>query len=394
MSRVFRAGVVGAALALVLAGCGNAPPATAPKASPSATSTTAAVAQKPHAHKPARRIPLRKGEVRQVLRVPRPYTPSPPSGVGTDDYHCFLLDPKLTHDTAITGYDIRPGNLDVVHHVILFRVPPGKVRQAEAKDAETPGDGWTCFGNSGIDNNPGLDDAPWLGAWAPGGGERLYGKGLGTPLAKGSRIVVQIHYNLLAGDQPDQSSVVLRETGPGVHVRALRTMLLPAPVELPCRKGHDASPLCNRAAAVADGEKRFGAAGYTADLLHLICGKKIVPGNVQHCDRTISRNVTVRAVAGHMHLLGTSIKIAANPGTPRARTLLDIPVWNFDNQGSKPVKPLQLHPWDKVRVTCHHAQFLRDRQPSFEKQRQDRYIVWGEGSTDEMCLGILLVTDD
>ena len=44
-------------------------------------------------------------------------------------------------------------------------------------------------------------------------------------------------------------------------------------------------------------------------------------------------------------------------------------------------------------MTCHHDQSLRDRQPSFEKQRADRYVVWGEGSTDEMCLGILLTTD-
>jgi protein involved in polysaccharide export with SLBB domain len=103
--------------------------------------------------------------------------------------------------------------------------------------------------------------------------------------------------------------------------------------------------------------------------------------------------MTVRGVAGHQHLLGTSIKIEANPGTPRARTLLDVPVWNFDDQGSRRIAPYRLKPSDTVRVTCHHDQSLRDQQPSFEKQRADRYVVWGEGSTDEMCLGILLTTD-
>ena len=43
-----------------------------------------------------------------------------------------------------------------------------------------------------------------------------------------------------------------------------------------------------------------------------------------------------------MHLLGRSIKIEVNPGTPRAKTVLDIPIWDFDNQGSKPVKPVHL----------------------------------------------------
>jgi hypothetical protein len=100
---------------------------------------------------------------------------------------------------------------------------------------------------------------------------------------------------------------------------------------------------------------------------------------------------TVRGVAGHMHLLGRSIKIEANPGTPRARTLLDIPVWDFDNQGSKPIKPAKLKAGDTLKVTCRHTQKLRDDLPSFEGQ-PDKYVLWGEGTTDEMCLAILLVT--
>ena len=46
---------------------------------------------------------------------------------------------------------------------------------------------------------------------------------------------------------------------------------------------------------------------------------------------------------------------------------------------------------DVVRVTCRHVQWLRDKLPSFEGI-PDKYVVWGEGTTDEMCLGILTVT--
>ena len=66
-------------------------------------------------------------------------------------------------------------------------------------------------------------------------------------------------------------------------------------------------------------------------------------------------------------------------------------MWDFDNQGSKPIKPARLEPGDTIKVTCHHSQELRDRLPSFEGQ-PDKYVVWGEGTTDEMCLGLLLVT--
>ena len=41
-----------------------------------------------------------------------------------------------------------------------------------------------------------------------------------------------------------------------------------------------------------------------------------------------------------------------------------------------------------MKVTCRHVQWLRDQLPAFEGQ-PDRYVVWGEGTTDEMCLGIL-----
>jgi len=103
--------------------------------------------------------------------------------------------------------------------------------------------------------------------------------------------------------------------------------------------------------------------------------------------------MTIHGVAGHMHLLGREIRVEVNPGTPHARTVLDIPVWDFDNQGSRPIDPVQFEPWDTVRVSCRHSQKLRDKLPSFEGQ-PDRYVVWGEGTTDEMCLGMLQVVFD
>jgi hypothetical protein len=335
--------------------------------------------------------PLRAGEKRLTIAMPEAYTPSAPTGIGTDDYRCFLLDPGLDHNAFITGTNVQPGNPTVVHHVILFRVLPKYVAEAEQLDATTTGEGWTCFGNSGIADNQQIDNAPWLGAWAPGGSESVLADGLGVPLEKGSRIVMQVHYNLLAGREPDTSAAQLRIMPASAHLQPLQTMLLPAPVELPCRPGHTANPLCDREKALADVQSRFGVGpGSMADILHYLCGP-IRASGTQTCDIPIREATTVRAVAGHMHLLGRSISITANPGTDREQVLLDIPVWNFDNQGAKPIDPVHLKPGDTVRVTCHHVQWLRDKLPSFEGQ-PDRYVIWGEGTTDEMCLGILQVT--
>ena len=382
--------LVAAGALAVVAACGSGNDAhEATEARPSSQPSTTAGPQT-GTTAPAKSKPLRAGERRVTVRMPAAYTPSAPTGVGTDDYRCFLLDPNVVADSFITGFNVRPGNPDVVHHVILFRVPPDLVAEAQRKDAETRGEGWTCFGTSGLTNDGSIDDAPWLGAWAPGGTEQVYGKGLGEQLAAGSRVIMQVHYNLLAGGEPDTSAAELRLTSDPA-TRALQTQLLPAPVELPCRSGKGGS-LCNRDAALADVRARFGdGPGSTATGLHLLCGGGPA-GPTQSCAREITEPETIRGVAGHMHLLGRTITIEVNPGTSRARRILDIPVWDFDNQGSRPTAPIHLRRGDTVKVTCTHSQALRDRLPAFETQREDRYVLWGEGTTDEMCLGILLVT--
>ncbi|MCW2737297.1 hypothetical protein [Nocardioides sp.] len=383
---------------LALSACGGASDsrsdverrATQP-AGASPTAQEAAEGHDGHYAEPARSKPLRAGETRTTIAMPGSYTPSAPYGKGTDDYRCFLLDPELARDSWLTGTQVLPGNPEVVHHVILFQVPPEQVAAAEAKDAAEDDEGWTCFGGTGLDRFQNVDNAPWLGAWAPGSDESVVKPGFGVRLAKGSRIVMQVHYNLLAGVQPDTSAAQLR-LAPGKRpYQALTTMLLPAPVELPCRAKHADGPLCDRDAAVADVKERFGAEGNTADLLHILCGTEPKAGEVQSCVRTLAEPITIHGVAGHMHLLGRSIRIEVNPGTPQARTILDIPVWDFDDQGSRPIEPVHLDAFQQVKVTCTHVQWLRDKLPSFEGQ-PDRYVVWGEGTTDEMCLGMLQVT--
>ena len=325
------------------------------------------------------------------MGLSKAYSPEAPS-TGTDDYRCFLLDPELERDAFLTGLDVLPGRDRLVHHVILFRVPPDALATARSHDRSDPGQGWTCFGGSGLEGpGDGLDDAPWLGAWAPGGGEQVLADDLGIPLEAGSRVVMQVHYNLLAGSGGDRSAARLRIAPATKDLKPLQTMLLPAPVELPCRPG-ETGPLCDRATALADVKTRFGSfAGATADFLGMICpGNQ--PGPVQSCSRTVGEPSTIRAVAGHMHLLGRSITIEVNPDGDDPQRVLDVPVWNFDDQGSVPVDPpVRLRPGDELRVTCEHDQALRDMLPAFDGQ-PERYVLWGEGTTDEMCLGIVLVT--
>ena len=337
-------------------------------------------------------VPLRAGETRLELGMSAPYRPSAANG-GTDDYRCFLLDPRLTADRFVTSARIAPGTASLVHHVILYRVAPTAAAEAAALDRRTPGAGWTCFGGPGVSGataNPRgfLDDAGWIAAWAPGwGGDRLR-DGTGIVLQAGSRIVMQVHYNLLNGSRPDRSRAVLTTVGAERTLQPVQTVLRPAPVELACRRG-EAGELCDRTAAVVDQARRFGndAALVPTGLL-LLCGKDAaqpVARSVTTCDRTVTGPLTIQAVAGHMHLLGRSIRVDLNPGTPRARLLLEIPRWSFHWQASYTLEqPVRAAPGDVLRVTCRHDASRRTGKP--------RYVLWGEGTTDEMCLGVLQVT--
>jgi hypothetical protein len=399
----WRRAVTACVAVLLLAGCassdaaGSLPPGSVPVGK-------GAAAARPDQHSSAPAPPpvaLRAGERFETLAVPGgPYTPSAPAG-SMDDYHCFLLDPQLAADTFVTGTDVLPGNPAVVHHAILFRVEPGQVAAAEAYDAATPGRGWTCFGGSALPHDTGspvaaLDSAPWLAAWAPGGGESVLQRGTGMLLPQGSRVVLQVHYNLRQGVAPDSTRVRLRLARQGADLEPLHTMLLVAPVELPCTP-RESGDLCDRDRSLADLTARFGAsAGRTVAGLHLLCGGSLVEpraGNTQHCDRQVDTAMTVQAVAGHMHLLGRSISVTLNPGRPRERTLLNRPVWDFDNQGATPLaKPARVRPGDTLRVTCRHDATLRSMLPELQGQ-EPRYVTWGEGTADEMCLGIVLYTD-
>ena len=138
--------------------------------------------------------------------------------------------------------------------------------------------------------------------------------------------------------------------------------------------------------------RRFGtASGLAPEGLADICNGGTVPaaGPTQSCDIPVRGRGTVYAVAGHMHLLGRSIKVELNPGTPRAQTLLDVPVYNFDNQGARMLpEPVAVKPGDTYRVTCTHDAALRSQLPALQGLPA-RYVVWGDGTSDEMCLGVV-----
>ena len=95
--------------------------------------------------------------------------------------------------------------------------------------------------------------------------------------------MMQVHYNLIHPAHPDRSRAVLRVAARrAIGLTPLDTMLMPAPVELPCPRA-STRRLCSRDRAIADETRKYGR-GRRSDPFGLLflCGKTLAdyPPNV------------------------------------------------------------------------------------------------------------------
>ena len=360
---------------LATAACGSAP-------RPTAATVKAAVSD-----------PIQPGASLLTLQPDQSYRPVAPPGGGTDIYHCTLLDPKVTSDSMIVASHFFP-NSPEVHHAILFLVPPDVAAQARAADAD--GHGWTCFGETVLPAQglAGLSQTPWLSAWAPGHGLDVAPVGTGIQFPAGSLVVMQIHYNMLAGDQPVTPKLVLQTVPAGRNptLKPLDLSLLPAPPDVPCPTGVT-GPLCDRQASLADLGQRFGPElPRFDDFLERACGRDPSSppvGETTSCTWPITFTGQILRLTAHMHLLGKAMTIVLDPGTPKAQTLLDVGNFNFDYQRSYNLdKPVTVGPSDRLQVSCTYNPQLHEMLPQL-RRLPPRFVTWGDGSTDEMCLAIV-----
>ncbi|MGP0110192.1 MAG: monooxygenase [Acidimicrobiales bacterium] len=324
------------------------------------------------------------------LKQAKAYTPKAPAGA-TDDYHCTVMNPHVNKNSYIVSSQFFPGSVED-HHAILFLVPPDLAATAEADNVN--GQGWTCFGETPIPNT-GLDqisNTPWLSAWAPGHGADSLPKGSGVLLPAGSLVVMQVHYNLLVGDKPVKNSLVLHTVPASTPLLPLKLDLMPAAPDIPCPAGVT-GPLCSRAASLANLGQRFGQSAIDfVNTLETVCGRNPEDppaGDSTSCNWPIHRSGYIVRVGAHMHLLGATFTMVLNPGTAEAKTILDVPDYNFHYQRAYNLTtPVAVSPGDTVQVTCTYDPTLAQELPALRKV-PPHFVTWGDGSSDEMCLGLM-----
>ena len=324
------------------------------------------------------------------------FNPGPTAVAGsTDVYHCTLIDPHITSDRYVVSSQLLPDKVAEVHHAIYFLVLPDKVAEAKALDAG--GNGWTCFGNP-IASASTFGASTWLGVWVPGHGANRAPAGTGFVFPKGSQIIMQIHYNLLKGSAPDRSRVRLA-TIPAT-TKSIQPLVIdnfPAAVDLPCPVGVS-GPLCDRGASVVEQTARVGPVGeLAANGLELACHHDalhpVVSGGrvTTSCTYPIGGHFSIRQVTPHMHLLGQDASVTIQRGS-KTIPVVTVHHYNFDEQKSYTLTtPLKVQPGDRLTVSCTYDPRLRQELPQLRKLAP-RWVTWGEGSSDEMCLAIVSVT--
>jgi hypothetical protein len=349
--------------------------------------------------------PMTTGSATLASAVTDTFGPSAPFSPGsaavdgsTDVYHCTLLDPHLASDRELVSSEFLPGTPKEVHHAIYFLIPPAHVAEARALDAASNGAGWSCFG-APLNPNGTFDNTTWLGGWAPGPiVAHPTPAGTGIAMPAGSLVVMQIHYNLLAGTSPDLSRVrITTVPAVGSHLQELESTKYVAPPDLPCPAGVT-GPLCDRQASIADLVARTGPqAQVLLDGIELACSHDHDPARPQvngnlvttTCTWNVGEDEHILAGVPHMHLLGQSESIELLSGSTTT-TIASVAHYNFDGQVGYPApKGTYAHAGDKVRVTCTYDPTLRQELPTLRKLPA-RYVTWGDGSSDEMCLGTVI----
>jgi mono/diheme cytochrome c family protein len=297
---------------------------------------------------------------------------------GTLAYKYFEVPTNFTEDKWVQGFEVRPGNRAVVHHVIVYARPPARPQPAEAAQTETRAapaprptpvfsfaEGMEIPGGQtggpelppdqrsvAANDRPAPKQAgPSVGAYVPGNSNRTYAEGTALRLRAGSTIVFQMHYTPSGTDTTDRTSIGL------IFAKA------PPKIEL-------------RGAVLANGSLHIpaGASDYRVE-----------------ADMTINQDVTLWSILPHTHVRGKRWSYQATYPDGRTETILAVPNYDFDWQTDYIFKqPLKLPKGTKL-----HASAWYDNSPG-NKANPDptKEVWWGDQTWEEMMFTGLTVSID
>ena len=248
---------------------------------------------------------------------------------GTMPYQNVIVDTGLTETKYVKAVEVLPTAREVVHHVLVFVMPPGK-RGAAGVVTE---DDEEEDGTSGF-----------FAAYAPGYDALVFNEGYGKVLPAGSRLKFQIHYTPNGTATKDQSMIGM------IFLNEKPEYLV------------DVTGVAQPRLAIPPG---------AAD--HEVVANQPIPNDA-----------TILAFFPHMHLRGKAFRYEAILPDGRTQTLLDIPRYDFNWQLSyRFAEPVTLPAGSTLRATA----IFDNSKDNPANPDPTRTVRWGPQTYDEMMIG-------
>ncbi len=257
---------------------------------------------------------------------------------GIVDYQNFMVDPGFTEDKWIKMAECMPGNRQVVHHIVVFTIPPQPAGQAggRARRQRRGSEG-------GVDPLQGFN---LLEGYAPGTQPMVYPTGMAKRIPAGSKLVFQLHYTPCGSPQQDMSKIGLlfvdedeqithevATTNTGTH-----DFLIPA-----------------------------GAENYRVD-----------------ATKTFPRDTLMLSYYPHMHLRGKSMRYDVTYPDGKTETLIDVPQYDFNWQ----VYYILDEPKMMPKGTEMHVTAVYDNsEKNLANPNPTEDVDYGDQTWDEMMYG-------
>lgn len=287
---------------------------------------------------------------------------------GTDEYIYFAIPTNLTEDRYVKAVEVRPGNSEVVHHVLAYVQPGGTGVVSRSDEAANEDLGFPLFFNEGevirvLPEAPVHDDGCTLpdggsatpmdmtagpikliSTFAPGSRGDVYPEGLGKLVPKGSEILFQVHYNKTSKVERDRTSIALVFT--------------------------DEPP------------PRIIEAYWVSNYYF-----RIPPGTTAHEVKgcyVFDKEVEILSYFPHMHVRGKDMKIEAIYPGGATEVLLNVPRWDFNWQTTYSLlAPKRVPAGTRIVVTAHYDNSKRN---PFNPD-PTATVRWGDPTSDEMMIG-------
>ncbi len=243
---------------------------------------------------------------------------------GKVEYQYFVVDPGFTEDKWVSQAECRAGNSAVVHHIIVFIVPPGQ-------EVKRMGEG--------------MGARDLLAGTAPGNPPYVAPPGIAKRVRAGSKLLFQMHYTANGNEQQDLSCIGLVFADPKGITRDVTTDLaINFGFEVPA--GADNHPV--------------------------------------ESWQTFKEDSLILSFMPHMHLRGKAFRYDLHTPDGKVETLLDIPKYDFNWQNNYVLsEPKYVPRGSKMHCLAH----FDNSENNLANPDPQNPVSWGDQTWEEMMIG-------